>query len=215
VLFGGGLVAARALLTGFWVALIVGSLRGEPQGWQSIGPAMHRAVRRLSTLIGAEAGFLALAVLMRIVDLLTFGIGIGPLGTIAVLMGGVYFLVFVPIAVIVDDLDLRSAASRSTRAARIPGRQHLLLALGYVFVILVTQSISPVGRIAPATPTILIWIYGLFVSFVNMLVLAAFTYRWLAVHDSADVLERVAPRPPARRQPAGSGWLGRRSLGTG
>jgi hypothetical protein len=196
VLFGGALVVVQAFLFGFWIALIEGSLLGRPQTWAEARAAARSAGRHLQGLIGIEAGFLALVVLIRVVDVIFVGLGLGLLGAIAAMTAGLYFLIFAPIAIMTDDLSVSTAVRASVRGARLPGSRHVILTFGYVIAALLVQSTSATARISPATPSILTWAYVLLVNFLNLTVLAAFVYRWLMVRPGIafDVAPPARPR---------------------
>jgi hypothetical protein len=206
VLFGGALVVVQAFLFGFWIALIDGALQGRPQTRAEARAAARAAGRHLQRLIGIEAGFLALVVLIRVIDVVFAGLGLGLLGAIAAMTAGLYFLIFAPIAVMTDDLTVSTAVRASMRAARLPGSRHVVLTFGYVIAALLVQSTSATARVSAATPSILTWAYVLLVNFLNLTVLAAFVYRWRMVRPGIALDEPPArPRRPlfSRRPSAG------------
>jgi hypothetical protein len=206
--FGAALVVVQAFLFGFWIALIQGSLHGRPQDWAAALGAAGAARRHLPAMIGIEAGFLALVVFIRVLDVVFVGLGLGLLGALAAMTAALYFAIFAPIAVITDGFTVRAAFRASVRAARLPGSRHVVLTFGYVIVALVVQSTSATARISPATPPILTWAYVLLVNFLSLTVLAAFVYRWLMVRPglSLDQIEAAATtrRPWLARRPSAS-----------
>jgi hypothetical protein len=203
VVFGGALVVVQAYLFGMWIALIDGALHGRPQDWSAAKDAARTAAGHLQTMIGIEAGFLALVVLIRVLDVLFVGLGLGLLGAIVAMSAGLYFLIFAPVAVIHDGLGVRDAVRASVRGARLPGSRHVVLTFGYVILALLVQSTSATTRVSPATPSILTWAYVLLVNFLNLTVLAAFVYRWLMIRPLLDV--GPAGEPSAGRRPWFSG----------
>jgi hypothetical protein len=64
----------------------------------------------------------------------------------------------------------------------------------------------PQPAVSPATPTVATWAYTLGATFVHVVVMAAFVYRWLAVRD---VVPTGAPPRPERPARSGRGLFGR------
>ncbi len=119
----------------------------------------------------------------------------GGLGQIALLAGplaGLHFLVFAPVTAIVDGTSYRDAIRFSARAARLPGKSHLALTFAYfALAMFAASALPPFGQ---ATPTVGTWAIVLLVTFLHVMVLAAFVYRWFAVRD-------VVPKGPATPRP--------------
>lgn len=194
--YGAGLLLARGVLLGLGLSLIIERL----EGGASIRRAITRARRTFSAILVVEAGFLSL----EVASFLVASGFLGPLGIIAALIGGLYFFIFAPVAVVADGLGVREAAKASARAARISGPRHTMLIVGYFSVTLLLFTSTPGSRVAEATPSFMVWAFALFIGFLHMGVLAAFTYRWLAVRSfvlSPPDAARLA-RPPARRASA-------------
>jgi len=108
---------------------------------------------------------------------------------------GLHFLIFAPIAAVVDGANFREAMRRSGRAARLPGGSHLALTFGYFAFALFLVSLVPGRPVDPATPSILTWAIALAATFVHLGTFAAFAYRWLAVRDLPTLDQ---PARPAR-----------------
>jgi hypothetical protein len=53
----------------------------------------------------------------------------------------------------------------------------------YFLFLFYAASISPFGPLAPATPGVLTWAFGLVMTFLHVGVLGGLVYRWLAVRD--------------------------------
>jgi hypothetical protein len=205
-----GLLVVRAALIGFWIALILerleadaaqnlASATGSNGGWQAqVGRATRRMVRCFGSLIGVEAGFFTLAI-----GIVLLASGLGQLALIAVI-GGLYYLVFAPIIAVAEGAGLRAAFLLSFRAARLPGPRHLAATTSYVALALASSLFAPASRVAAATPSLAVWLFVLFVTFLHMTALATFTSRWQTVRDrtfealssgSGGKAERSAPAP--------------------
>jgi hypothetical protein len=115
-----------------------------------------------------------------------------------------YFLVMVPVVVAAEGARARDAFGRAFRAARLPGTRHLSLTLVYVLFLFAITSLTARAVLAPATPSFFTWLFVLMAGFLQVGVLAAFHYRWLAVRDQMPAPE-PAQRRPARRPSAGRG----------
>ena len=192
--FGAGLLIARAALLCLWISLILESLEGSGPWSRRLQAPLRRAAISFPAVLALEVGFSALAVAALFLIPNILGPLLGQLGVIAVLLGGMYFLVFAPVAVVLEGAGLRNAAALSVRAARLPGRQQLLLVFAYMALSTFVSIATPVSPVAAATPSFFIWLYVLFVSFLHLSVLGALTYRWTAIRDAV-----MADRPTASR----------------
>lgn len=181
IAFGAGLLVIRALLVTIWASLALDRLR--PQGDSFGRPTLGVALRRFGSILVVEAGFLGLAVGSLVIASGFLGASLGALGVIGALIGGLYFFVYTPIAVVAEGLGARAAARASIRAARIPGPRHMLIVFGYLAVTLFMSVSTPGSRVGQATPSFQVWALVLFVSFLHVAVLAAFVYRWLAIRE--------------------------------
>ena len=188
--FGASLVLVRALLSGFWISLILEGL--EPRQPRGPAGALRSAARRvavgLPALLGLEAGFLGLILL----SLTVLGAVFGQLGGLVALLAVMYFFVYAPIAVIDQRAGLGRSLQLAIRAARTRGPRHMTLAFGYVALSFVLIFTTLGSQDTPATPTFSLWAYALFMSFLQVSVLAMFVHRWSLLRDAA-----LAP-PPAR-----------------
>jgi hypothetical protein len=189
-----GLIVVRAALMGFWISLILQRLdrdgdRGDPAGPDQPGrgwtgearAALRRMAGSFGPLVGVEAGFFALAIV-------TLFLAVGLLGQFAAiggLLAGLYFFVFAPIAVITERTGLRGGYLLAVKAARLPGPKHLVATASYVALSLMVSVFAPPSPVAAATPSVATWLFVLFVSFLHMIALATFTYRWLVVREHA------------------------------
>jgi len=186
-LFSGLVVAGFAALRGITFALLMLLIvQGLREGRTSVREALRALPRRAFVLGGLYLIQFGLVVA-------AFQLLVGFLGQLAVLSiaAGLYFLAFAPIVAAAEGDGPREALRRGFRAARLPGTRHLSMAMAYFLVLFYSGAIAPFSGLAPATPSIAVWAYGLFLTFVHVSVLAAFTYRWLEVRD------RVPPTPAA------------------
>jgi hypothetical protein len=213
VFFVAVLLLVRAALTGFWIALMVDRFRprsesessalpGPVGGWKTeVSRAAARTGRTFGALVGIEAGFFTVSMATSFLSVN----GLGSLPVIIWLIGGLYFFVFTPIVAVVEGAGARAATELAIRAARMPGPRHMMATTVYVALALVVSLAAPPSRVAEATPSIVVWVFVLFVTFVNMAALATFTYRWLMIRDRVlaapagrqrgDKQERPAPAP--------------------
>jgi len=192
---GMGLLVARAVLLSLWVSLILDSMAwmgGSVAWWPDWRTVLRRALRSLPAMVGLEGAYLALTLLAVSVA----GSFLGELGVIAALVGGLYFLAFSAIAAVVEGASARVAARLSFRGARLPGPRHMLLTFSYLAVALFLSLVTPSSRVSQATPSFQVWAYVLFVNFLHVSVLGAFTFRWLIIRDR--VIEDEAARRPVR-----------------
>lgn len=170
-----GLAALRGISFGLLLLLIVQGLR---EGRTSLRDAL-RTLPRTSLVLGGLY-LLQFGLVVAVFQLL-----VGFLGQLAVLSiaAGLYFLVFAPVVAAAEGDGPRVALRRGLRAARLPGTRHLSMVMVYFLVLFYSGAISPFGILTPATPSIEVWAYGLFLTFVHVAVLAAFAYRWIEVGD--------------------------------
>jgi hypothetical protein len=181
----GALAVVRAVTFSFLTLLLGAALRGR---------ADVRAVAR--RLPAAAGGFAALYIGEVGLVLVASTLLTGFLGQLAILVvpAAIYFLSLVPVVGVLEGASIREALARGTRAVRRPGTGHLAFAAGYFLFIYLAASVSPFGPIAPATPTILTWAFGLAMTFLHVSVLGALVLRWLA-------LRHEVPASPSRRAP--------------
>jgi hypothetical protein len=112
-----------------------------------------------------------------------------------------HFLIFAPIAAVIDGATFRDAIRRSGRAARLPGGSHLAFTFGYFLFLTALQFLLRPSSVEPATPTILTWTIALAATFLHLSAFAALVYRWVAVRD-LKALDQPAGRGAAREAPA-------------
>ncbi|HEX2267458.1 MAG TPA: hypothetical protein VHI97_04525 [Actinomycetota bacterium] len=177
VLIASGLavMSARALLVMVSIALILRSLQSEsPKSAVGTSPSNRQGIRKYPVMLGIQA------VLLMVMFL---GLVVAPLGSIVALLAGMYFFVFAPVIAVAEGVGLREAFRLSIRAARVPGPRHMVLTFSYVAFSLFLLSTAPVSPDLNATPSIVVWLYTLFVAFLHVSVLAALTFRWLFVRD--------------------------------
>jgi hypothetical protein len=192
LVFLAGILLVRSAVLSFWVAAILDRLQGPdgPGGSPGAGDegssrpyasrVLRQAARSFPSMLGIEAGFYILAMATA---LIAVGFGIGQLAVIAGLIGGLYLFVFAPIAAVAEGVGPRSAARLSIKAARLPGPRHMMATAAYIAFALVVSLFAPTSRVFSATPTIVDWLFVLFVTFLHVAALATFSSRWLVVRD--------------------------------
>jgi hypothetical protein len=196
--FGVGLIALRAILGAFWVAVILGFLEGETSV-RDARAAIRRAGRAFVPFLGVEAVFSGIVFGAEIVAQAIPGLG--QLLFIAVLMGGAYFFVFAPVIAVSERTRLGATLRLAREATRSPNPRHMMLVFTYVAITLLISALTPSSFVASATPSLLTWCFALFITFLHMSFLAAFAYRWLVVREKVIdlTLEREASRRPRVR----------------
>jgi hypothetical protein len=172
-------LAGLALLRGTTFAAVIALLAEALQGGTDLRGAVRRipgAALTLATIFLVEVGLVV--VLLQLVA--------GFLGQLAPVLvaAAIYFLAFAPVVAVLEGTGLRDAFRRGLRAARLPGAQHVVLVVAYFVFLFFAASISPFGPLAPATPTVLVWAFGLAMTFLHVAVLGALVLRWLAVRDA-------------------------------
>jgi hypothetical protein len=126
------------------------------------------------------------------------GPGIGFLGSVAALVGGLFFLGFVPYASMRERRPVVETVRRSGRAAMLPGGRHLLLCCLYFFLALpVVVGFAPQGAETTANPELTTWVAVFLVNVVHLIFMAALAYRWVIAEPSVPE-EPVRRRAPAR-----------------
>ena len=188
--FAIGLILVRALLAVFFISASDSALRGEQSFRQILRSAGKRALRAFWVVLALETGY----VMITLFVLTLIGAQAGQLGWLAWTGAGLYFFVYCQIAAVIDAASPRDAVTWSIRAARLPGREHLLLVLAYVAVSLLLVIFA--SRVAglQATPSISAWIYALAAAFFNLSVLAAFVWRWNVVAEPVKAGAGSRPR---------------------
>ncbi len=199
VFIGSGLwvLAARALLATVWITLILRSLQSErPESAAGASSSNRQGVRKYPVMLGIQAVLLLVMFVALVVAPAFLGADFGQLGVIVVFLAGMYFFVFAPVIAVAEGVGLREAFRLSIRAARVPGPRHMVLTFSYVAFSLFLLSTAPVRPDLNATPSIVVWLYALFVAFLHVSVLAALTFRWLFVREH--VLQEATAALPAR-----------------
>lgn len=129
------------------------------------------------------------------------GPGIGFLGFVSALVGGLFFLGFVPTAAIRERRPIVDTIRRSGRAAMLPGGRHLVLCSLYFFLALpVVIGFAPQGVEVTANPEVATWVVVLLVNVLHVAFMAALSYRWVIAEPAVpeEPVRRRAPRAPAR-----------------
>ena len=215
VVFLAGLLVFRAALISLWVA---GSLErlawagplhpatsaaAGRAGSSELSSVLQRAMRSFGAVLGVEAGFYVISMAIALAALQSAALQIAVIGA---LVGGLLFFVFAPIVAVAEEMGLGPAVRISIKAARLPGPRHMLATVAYIGMTLTVSLLAPTSRVAAATPTITVWLFVLFVTFLHVTALATFVYRWLVVRDRviggpADQADgqRERPAPAALR----------------
>jgi hypothetical protein len=103
----------------------------------------------------------------------------------AALWVGLYFFSYAPVVAVAEGLGARRAVQLSIRAARVPGPQHAMFTSSYLALTYFVLILTPVSRVAAATPSVAVWAFALFVGFLHVAVLGAFMYRWFLIREHA------------------------------
>lgn len=185
-----GLGLLRTATYGLLMILIVQELRGE-------GPNLGAAIRRLPKVGLALFSIYLLEVGLVVLVLQVLAGFLGQLSILAVI-AAIYFLVFTSIVAAAEGAPMQEALRRGFRASRLPGTRHLALVIGYFLFLFWVSAISPFGPLAPATPDLATWSYGLVAAFVHVGILGAFVFRWEAVREQVPKEERRSRDRPAR-----------------
>jgi hypothetical protein len=193
-------VLVRGIALGFLTGLVLEALEdgrvtraGLLRGLVAIPTALVVQVASLSLIF---AGNLILPVL---------GPNVGFLGSVAVLVAGLFFLGFAPAAAIREGRPVLETIRRAARAAMLPGGRHLVLSSLYFLLALpVAVGFAPGGGGITANPSVATWVFVVVANVVHVGFLAVFAYRWV-------VAEPSVPDQPVRRRSAPSRASGPRS----
>jgi len=182
-------IVVRALVTAPLTGLIVEAI----EGGGPVREGLRRGMRAFPTILAVNMISFALIVTGNVI-LPFLGPGLGFLGFMAVLVGGLFFLVFAPISAIREGRGVQESFRRSGRAALLMGSRNMLMATFYFLLALpVMIGVAPSGNRLTANPSLGTWVFVLLSNFVHLVFVAAFAYRWIQVE--ADV-----PEHPIRRR---------------
>jgi hypothetical protein len=202
IALGAVLLLLRATFLSLLLALIVGALdtRVRFSTWRDeLRAAGRRAYSVFQFVFALEAGMVVAVYALSSI----LGTFFGPLGLRLAVVIEMYLLVLSPVVATTERLGAAASVRLSTRAARLRGSQNLTFAFIYVFITLYVMLDLRVSPAAQATPSIAVWAYVLFATFVHVALLTALAYRWLlvrAVVGADEERERStrASRPRAR-----------------
>jgi hypothetical protein len=119
--------------------------------------------------------------------------GLGGIGLFGVMGAAMHFLAYGPAIAAIRPMRLQATASAAVRAARVPGSQNLVIALGYTLISLLLMPLFvPGGALIAANPGFVTWVGILLANVVHVGFLATYSYRYL-------VAEPDLPEGPPRR----------------
>ena len=195
-------------INGAAFALIVGLTIVRSVIWSLLVGMLDEALEyRSVSLVGVLRGLRAFPAIL-VYDYLSFAIvligtffvpvflgsSIGQTSTLLSMIGGLFFLAFVPAAAVRLQLSPREAVARSSKAARLPGwPRHLLMVVVYFLLSQIVVFLSPGASQITNNPGIATWAFVLAGTFLNMVFLGALIHRWKAVED-------VVPSQARRRR---------------
>jgi hypothetical protein len=194
------LLLVRAAFLSLLLALIVGVLdrRVQPATWQDeLRMAGRRAYSVFQYVFAIEAGMVVAVYALSSI----LGAFFGALGLVMALILEMYLLVLSPVVAATERLGAGAAVRLSVRAGRLRGPQHLGLAVAYVFFALYVVLGLRGSPATPVTPSIEVWAYVLFATFVHVSLLTALTYRWLLVREVVGADQERERAPGSRRAP--------------
>jgi hypothetical protein len=201
------IAVARAVVLAILTGLAIDVLEGSR-------PSMYgllRGIRAIPTVVAVN--FLIITATVFGTQLFVLlGPGLSLLGSLAVLIGGLYFLVFAPASAVREAKGIQESIRRSGRAARLrfPGGSHLIMVMVYFLVglplLLFAAGRVPGGSDATANPSVAVWALVLVATFVHLVFLVAFFARFMGIEPEIPdkPVRRSRPargaQPPARRR---------------
>ncbi len=201
------IAVSRAVVLAILAGLAIDVLEGSR-------PSMYgllRGIRAIPTVVAVNF----LIITATVFGTQRFGLlgpGLSLLGSLAVLIGGLYFLVFAPASAVREAKGIQESIRRSGRAARqrFPGGSHLIMVMVYFLVglplLLFAAGRVPGGSDATANPSVAVWALVLVATFVHMVFLVAFFARFMGIEPEIPdkPVRRTRPargaQPPARRR---------------
>jgi hypothetical protein len=195
------LLLVRAAFLSLLLALIVGALDGrvQPGSWQEeLRVARRRALSVYQFVFAIEAGIVVAVYALSTI----LGTFFGALGLVLALILEMYLLVLAPVVAATERLGAAASVRLSIRAARLRGPQHLMMSFVYVFAALYVVIGLRGTAASPSTPSIEVWAYVMFATYVHVALLTALTYRWLLVRGIVGADDERAGKPRLRRTPA-------------
>lgn len=185
-------VVLRSVVLAFLTTAIVDALEtGQTSVW-----GMARGVVALPTTLAANIIGIGLLTLSSFFAPL-LGPGFGILIQLATLVVGTYLFVYAPVVAIAERATMPEALSKSVRAARIPGAGNLTMASLYVIpTVAVILAPGKPGNVIGVNPSIGAWVFVLFATFLQVVAVATFAFRYLSI---ADEVPAAAPRQASAR----------------
>jgi hypothetical protein len=192
IVVGFALLVARAIVVAVLAGLIIGVLEGRRAARN-----VARRGRRAVPLVVARNGVGLSALLVGGSLLQVLGFGLQFLGNVMLITALLHFLGFVPAVAIRERLGLIDTLRRSRAAASLAGGQQFTFCLLYVvallFVLPLVGTLNESGGLITANPSVSAWLFGMVATYVNVSVLAALSYRWMAAEPY------LATQPVRRR----------------
>jgi hypothetical protein len=202
------LAFAIAIVRAVVWAILAGLLIDVLEGARPSMYGMLRGVRAIPTVVAVNV-LIILATVFGTQLLVLLGPGLSLLGSLSVLIGGLYYLTYAPASAIREAKGVQESIRRSGRAARLRlrGGTHLVMVMIYFLiglpVLLFAAGRVPGGSDATANPSVAVWALVLVATFIHMVFLAAFFVRWLAIEPEIPdkPVKRQRPQRPQRSKP--------------
>ena len=199
------IAVARAVVLAILAGLTIDVLEGSrPSTYGFL-----RGIRAIPTVIAVNF-LIIIATVFGTQVFVLLGPGLSLLGSLAVLIGGLFFLVFAPASAVREGRSVQESIRRSGRAARLrfPGGSHLIMVMAYFLVglplLLFLGGRVPGGADATANPGVGVWALVLIATFIHIVFMAAFFARFMGIEP--EIPEKpVRTRRAAVARPAARG----------
>ena len=183
-----GFVVVRSLFLAGLAAALVDTL----ELGRVTGAAGVRALRAFPVAVLVNVTGLALLIIAGYLGVL-LGPGLALLLQLAALVGGVYLFAAAPAIAAAEPRSVIDAATRSVRAARLPGSGSLTLATLYAVPALAVALAPKPGSFIGVNPAPAAWAFAIAVNLLHTVFIATFAHRYLAMSEEV-------PETPARKR---------------